>query len=61
MFLDFEKLEIANIILGLFFIIIYFLFRKWKPEKRESSDILLLLCGVGIIFITILIKYIYKN
>lgn len=58
MFLGFEKLAIANILLGLFFIIVYFVFRKWKPEKRQPTDILMLFCGVGIISMTILIMYI---
>ena len=58
MVFGFEKLAIANILLGVFFIIMYFVFRKWKPEKQQPTDILMLLCGVGIIFMTILIKYI---
>lgn len=58
MVFGFEKLALANILLGLFFIIMYFVFRKWKPEKRQPTDILMLFCGVGIILMTILIKYI---
>lgn len=57
MFLGFDKLAIANILLGLFFILMYFVFRKWKPEKRQPTDILMLFCGVGIIIMTMIIQF----